>query len=150
MKRFSFRLQSVLNYRGQVEKDLEDRLALKNKELLEQRAKVDTLKQYNDWICDELENNLQVGCDANTARIYSDYIKKLGIDIKDQQRCLAEIQYEADNIRAQLIKAAQDEKILSTLRGKYWKTYVHEFYHEEEKAIDNVLSHKYFKEKENA
>lgn len=150
MKRFSFRLQSILNYRGQLEKDLEDRLALKNKELLEQRANVHTLERYNDWICDELESNLQVGCDANTARIYGDYIKRLGMDIKDQQRCLAELQYEADNIRAQLIKAAQDEKILSTLRDKYWETYVHEFYHEEEKVIDNVLSHKYFEERENA
>jgi len=150
MKRFKFRLQGVLNYRAQVKKNWEDKLAIKNKEVLEQDAKVRLLKNTSINTYNELEENLALGCKAEMIKLYADYIYSLNNDIHNEQLYLVKMKNEAEAMRLQLIKAAQDEKMLSILHDKYWDKYIEEFYKDEEKSLDDIVSNKYFKEKEDA
>jgi len=150
MKRFKFRLQSVLDYRSQVKRDIEDKLALKNKELQCQQQILEEIKRRNDVIGDQLENALRCGCDAQEAKLYAYYRRILETDIALQQKRVDEIRNEVDALRQRLLEAVKDEKMLDALRERYWNAYMYDFNREEERIMDSILSYERFEEVKDA
>ena len=137
MKKFEFRLQTLLNIREAAEKKVQNELA----ELLNvQNAMRAQQQDYNSKIENERGRLNKQMRDGNYS--YSDVlafekfyegavraINILELDIQGMEESVNEV-------RNRLIEASRERKVVEKLKEKKWKEYLYEFNREENKEND--------------
>ena len=141
MRRFSFRLQSILNIK---EKKLEDeRLKLANiiSTLESQKDVFLELNEKKDSYSKELncaiENSI---LDIQNVVSYKNYINMLEQDIKTQFEIIKKTQTELEEQQIQVNKAYKEVKILEKLKEKQYKNFLFEYEQNQIKEIDDITS----------
>lgn len=141
MRRFTFRLQSILNIR---EKKLEDE-RLKLAEIL---SKLETQKDILLEMNEKKENlekelsdllNNQV-LDIQFTVNYKGYIKQLSDDIKTQFEVIKRTQSELSEQQKKVSEAYREVKILEKLKEKQYKDFLFEYEQNQIKEIDDITS----------
>ena len=141
MRRFTFRLQSILNIR---EKKLEDE-RLKLAEIL---SKLETQKDILLEMNEKKENlekelsdllNNQV-LDIQFTVNYRVYIKQLSDDIKTQFEVIKRTQSELSEQQKKVSEAYREVKILEKLKEKQYKDFLFEYEQSQIKEIDDITS----------
>ena len=133
---FKFKLQQVLNYRGQLEDQAKMALGRALNELAVRQKYVDDLqvelvaqlsKGYNDGIRTVDERWMQ-----------DNYIRRLKEDLKKAKHRLGETEILVHRCRSELMHRSQDRQLLDKLRDKQRERYNHEESQKEQYALDEM------------
>ena len=144
MRRFKFRLQSVLNLK---EKKLEDeRMALAQiLGVLEDQK--DTLLSLNDkkeQIEKSFDNaNKEAALDIQNIVNARNYLEKISNEIKTQFEIIKKTQIELDEQTQKVNEAYKELKVLEKLKEKQYEEFLKEFRQNETKELDDIVISRY-------
>ena len=147
MKKYSFRLQTVLEMR---EKKLEDKrreMALVIAKLNEQNQRLKELfqRQENTRISLEKIYNSDKELDITEITNYKDYLGKTIIDAKNQEIVIEKTQNLLRFKQLEVTEALKEVKILEKLKETQQKKFYEHYNYVEAKEIDDISSTRYKK-----
>lgn len=131
MKPFQFSLESVLEYRREIEEEWELKLgaAVGRMNQIQQRLKELDQDQQDSMLHHELK-------DAAGAQTWGLYLMSLAQNRSKAVQELAQAQVEVDKVRQGYLAASRDRKALDKLKEKQQKAYKVYLHREEAKAMD--------------
>jgi flagellar FliJ protein len=143
-KTFKFRLQSILDYK----KDLEEKEKEKLAKILAEMAKAvsyrDFLKQRRAQSNQELKDKQRSGgVDVNQLRFYTNYLKKLDNDIIQVTLLIEKIKVLEREQRKALLEAAKERKKYEKVKEKHQEVFEAEMADAERKLIDELATIKF-------
>jgi len=114
-----FRLQGVLRYRQQVEKQLKGELTRLTQALAE--AESIRLRQFQQWesCCQTLHITQQAGLAATDLFLYSAFLQRLSTEMRQQDQAIEGLHQAVERTRERLEQAMRDRKILENLQQKF-------------------------------
>ncbi len=141
MRRFKFRLQSVLNIK---EKKLEDERSKLGEIISTLEAQKDVLLELNDKK-ETLKNQLNSTLENSILDIqfvlgYKNYLERLEQDIKTQFEIIKKTQIELEEQQIQVSEAYKEVKILEKLKEKQYKNFLFEYEQNQIKELDDITS----------
>ena len=141
MRRFNFRLQSILNIR---EKKLEDeRLKLAGiiSKLEEQKDILLEMNEKKENLENELNNSLDNRVlDIQTVVGFKNYLLRMSDDIKMQFEIIKRTQIELEEQQIEVSKAYKEVKVLEKLKEKQYKNFIFEYEQSQIKELDDITS----------
>lgn len=140
MKKFKFRLQSVLDAR---EKNLEDRqleMAIIQQKLKEQNKFLDNLYNKQSDTKSNLEKLIDKGVsiDFTIIKNHQDFIGKLKVDIKNQHKVISDTEFLLEEKKKEVVEALKARDILVKLKEKEQKAFTKEFERQDLIQIDEI------------
>lgn len=141
MRRFKFRLQSVLNIK---EKKLEDERLKLGEIISTLEAQKDVLLELNDKK-ETLKNQLNSTLENSILDIqfvvnYKNYLERLEQDIKTQFEIIKKTQIELEEQQIQVSEAYKEVKVLEKLKEKQYKNFLFEYEQNQIKELDDITS----------
>jgi len=118
MRKKGFRLDSVLNYRREVEKVCRLEYAEAKQELEVASVRLKSEEDEVERLNSEFVNRQQEGITGLDFQIYSIFFRKKNADIRTQRRNVSNLHVEVSERRETLIDAAKGKKILESLEKK--------------------------------
>ena len=142
MKSFRYSMQSILDYRRDLEEEGKLRFSEAQKEYLKQKKILEGVEQKLDAAFAAISNT--------SNRIYElknlcQYIYLLKEKKIVQKKRVEETQMEMEIKRQQLISAQKDRKIIEKHKEKALEQYNTELNQEEQKIIDELALYSYFR-----
>lgn len=139
MRRFNFRLQSILNLK---EKKLEDeRLKLAGiiSVLESQKDILLEMNEKKEYLEAQLENitNSQV-LDIQNVVGYKNFLNRTTQDIKMQFEIIKKTQFELEEQQLKVNEAYREVKVLEKLKEKQYKNFLFEYEQTQIKEIDDI------------
>ena len=139
MRRFNFRLQSILNLK---EKKLEDeRLKLAGiiSVLESQKDILLEMNEKKEYLEAQLENitNSQV-LDIQNVVGYKNFLNRTTQDIKMQFEIIKKTQFELEEQQIKVNEAYREVKVLEKLKEKQYKNFLFEYEQTQIKEIDDI------------
>ena len=143
MKKFSFGLETLLNYRITIEE--KERLALSRLilKLQAERKERDRLRAKRDETMAERTRMRGAREDDDDAHWYNTYLDRLECQIKKCGERMAQIQKELDAQKELVIAARKNTKVLSTLKTKKSKEYDAAVEKLEQKTVEEIVVTRY-------
>ena len=136
MRRFTFKLEKVLELRQSVEREWELKLADATRKV------IDTETRISDWGAKRGEvSSLHAGVGRlDMVLLWSreDYLNRVDQQVELLQRRLVVQEEERSEVRDGYLEASSKRKALSKLKEKRSEEYYHDALREEAKAIDEV------------
>lgn len=147
MKKYSFRLQTVLEMR---EKKLEDKrreMAKVIAVLNEQNKKLDALILREHDTRNSLENIYSNGRELDILEItnYKNYLGKVIVDAKNQAATIEKTKFALKFKQMEVTEALKEVKILEKLKETQEKKFYKEYEYVQAKEIDDIASTRYGK-----
>lgn len=131
MEKFSFSLQKVLEYRQQVEEQVKGEFARTLQ--LEQKKKAELTQ-----VLQEKSNLLDFPQETvSRMQVTRRYLQALSEQVLLCQNNLLELQQRKSQVRAQLITAQKQRKILERLREKQFVSYQNQVAREQQAQLDD-------------
>jgi flagellar export protein FliJ len=133
MKKFRFRLQTVLDVAKTEEKLALEKFALAQGAVLKEKAIGEQLKQ-------KLINLRSVGytTSINDVKMRESYDQVLQKRLKFSRQRLLELEKELEDKRLELLSKVQKRQLLDNLKGKAWLKYKLEAQREEQLFLDEL------------
>jgi len=136
MKKFSFPLQLLLDYREKKEDRLKKELAQIKRRLEKERKNLAQLQLDSMTNMRELKKKHQSEkVEIALILLYYSYLDKLIYQIKKQSEIVVNISREMEEKRKQVIEASRGKKIIEKLKERKWI----EFSHYREKTEQNFI-----------
>lgn len=140
MKKFSFQLESVMNFKNQ-------RLDSKKAEhariiamVNEQNEKINILLEKFRGVNQEFNEKKMVGIAIIDAMEYSGFLYKLELEIQQAKRYLEELKHKEDQKRAEVVEVKIETSTLEKLKEKKLEIYNKEVQKSEELYIEEFVS----------
>lgn len=145
MKKFKFRLQSVLNAREKAFEDAQLALAKVQAKLNRQIKHLESLHQKLNHTKKDLESLLTEGTNIDLSRIknYQDFMAKLKEDIKNQHKIIADTKIEMEEKKQELIEAMKAKRMLEKLKEKDLKEFNASVERMDLKEIDEIATNRH-------
>lgn len=144
LRRFKFRLQSVLNLK---EKKLEDeRMALAQilRVLEDQKDTLLSLNDKKEQIEKSFDNaNKEAALDIQNIVNARNYLEKISNEIKTQFEIIKKTQIEFDEQTQKVNEAYKELKVLEKLKEKQYEEFLKEFRQNETKELDDIVISRY-------
>ena len=134
MKRFQFRLQTVLQYRRQLE---EQALARFQEALSQERDAERTLRELYDNLLDVCRAGL-TGSDAPFRLSRDEFKRQLSVLISHQNKLLESLKKGTLERRKEYLEAKKESRILERLREKSWVAYQKDVERQEQQEMDEL------------
>ncbi len=147
MKKYSFRLQTVLEMR---EKKLEDKrceMAVVIAKLNEQNEYLQKLALNQKNIVDNLESMYQSGEELDITKVinYKDYFGKILVDTKKQEKAIEQTRNLLKFKQLEVTEALKEVKVLEKLKETQEKKFYRHYDYIQAKEIDDIASTRYKK-----
>lgn len=147
MKKYSFRLQTVLEMR---EKKLEDKrreMAKVIAQLNEQNAVLQGFTTRKEQVKNNLENIYSSGETLDILEItnYKNYLGKVTVDIKNQEKVIEKTQYLLKFKQLEVTEALKEVKVLEKLKETQEKKFYNHVNYVEAKELDDIASTRFKK-----
>lgn len=142
MARFIFKLQSVLNFKKQVENNLKNQLGNALRKLEEEKEVLNNFEKEKKKYISEIGSKASTGVKIGLLRSYNSYISFIRQEILNQCERIKSVQEIVDKYREELIQAMKSRKILETLKEKQYEEYLREERKKEQKIIEEVINFK--------
>lgn len=141
MRRFTFKLQSILNIRERKLEDERHRLAEIIAKLEEQKDILLEMNEKKESLEKELNNALdnQV-LDVQFTISAKNYLKQMSDDIKMQFEIIKRTQNELNEQKIVVAAAYKEVKILEKLKEKQYKNFMFEYEQNQIKEMDDITS----------
>jgi flagellar protein FliJ len=138
MKRFRFKLESLLELRKRKEEEVKLHLGKKNREIISARHElVEVNEALKTLQADEKKKRAEVK-NALDLRYAVVYRYKLKQDILKKARQLEELNSQAADIRKNLVKAKQERRAIEIVREHRHEEWQKEYTAQEQAFIDDV------------
>jgi flagellar protein FliJ len=141
--RFSYRLQSLLNWKKNLEEYSQMRLAEKALQLKAQEEKIQRLKQERFDLDQRLQEKMKVGVEEKEYALYKLFAEENYRNLLDMEAKKKRTQIEMEKEREQLIGLMKERKILETLKEKKLKRFVDEMEKLDQKNVDEMVIQRY-------
>lgn len=143
MKRFRFRLQTLLDRRKSLEEQLLAQLGeLRQEESIEIK-KLNALCRQLDWAWEQSEKALKKNAPVEEINRLDEYAKTTQDDIKLQQLTLEAVRERVESKRQEVVKAMQDRQVLEALKEKQEQEYLMAIARAEQNELDEMASVRY-------
>lgn len=142
MRKFEFKLQSLLRVKELLEKQLMGELGVIEKKVFDLNLIVDTTyKNINEYASryNELVNK---GTDMDTINTYKNYFIHLNKLLKETAIKLEAANKEKVLCQQKIEKVMSERKAIENLKENQYKEYLVELQLEQDKMIDDIMSYK--------
>lgn len=147
MKKYSFRLQTVLEMR---EKKLEDKrreMAKIIAQLNEENQKLEELISKREFSKSSLENIYEGAGELDILEItnYKDYLAKIASDLKTQDAVITQVRNVLRFKQLEVTEAYKEVKVLEKLKETQEKKFYQHYEYVQAKEIDDIATTRYKK-----
>jgi len=139
MKLFSFRLDSILNYRNYLEKRAQRNLVNAINEYIGWEREIDRLSKRRIEIARKCSDEGFRGMDVPKYHMYRSFLQKVNDDLERANMCLKRTEEKIKEKKAVLKGESIKKKTLETLKDLQLKKYMHRLETEEQKTIDELV-----------
>lgn len=136
--KFNYSLQSVLDYRKQIEDLKKEDFALANKQLHQENQKLDDISNTHRQVIENLSQKKQFRIQEQ--RHYAQYMQNLESQIEEQKYKVDNCEEQRDTARKQLANAQKDRKIMESLEEKELERFLKEIKTKEEKELNEIAT----------
>ena len=140
MKRFEFKLESLLRFRTHLEQVAKQELARAVLELTTCQEQIQVLESSHKTWTDQLEKQVKKGVAAAVFRQHHEYLSAIRQMIAGEKQRERYLEKVVTDKRAALKKRSVDKKAMERLREKRGKEYAHEMLLAEQKELDEISS----------
>lgn len=138
MKKFKFRLETLLKYRKILEDQARLELAEADRRLKEEQSKLKKLEDDLNRTIEALYQKQSETVTAEELSLYSSYISRLKHNITMQEIKVAEAEKYRFECLKKLEEAMRRRKLVESLKDKQLKNYYIELLREEQKYLDEI------------
>ena len=149
MKKFQFRLQSLLKYKRHLEQVAKQEMAKAVADVLTCEQRITELQKDRVSATDQLEFQVEKGMGAGRFNRYTEFITALDQMIILEQNKKTELEKILSDKRDALKQRTIEKKSLERLREKQAREYTQEMIREEQKGLDEIASLKTAREVNN-
>ena len=142
MARFVFRLQSFLNLKEQLEKNVKNELGVANQKLQQEKIKLRRIKEDIDTYSDKFRSACTGSIEPEKIKELKIYLEHLYNNEQKQKLNVKREQQNVDKIREKLISIMRDKKVLENLREKNFQEFLSELEQGEQLLADELVSYK--------
>lgn len=147
MKKYSFRLQTVLEMREKKLEDKRKEMAVVVAKLNDQLEALENLMSRQESIKNNIEFIFDDGKDLNIQEItnYKDYLGKVIVDAKNQEQVIEQTRFSLRFKQLEVQEALKEVKILEKLKETQEKKYYQNYEYIQAREIDDIASTRYKK-----
>jgi len=138
MKRFKFRLESLLKYKGHLEQVARREMADAVAQVNTCEQQIQTLGQDRSLAALRLEAMVEKGMSAMEFKRHHGFLSAVDQMILDEKQRKRTLEKKVEETRAMLKKRTIDKKSLERLREKQAEEYTREMLREEQKELDEI------------
>ena len=149
MKKFQFRLQSLLKYKRHLEQVAKQEMAQAVADVLACEQRMTQFQKDRISAMDQLDSLVEKGMGAGQFTRYRQFITGTDQMISLERKKKNELEKILDEKRDALKQRTIDKKSLERLREKQDREYIHEMIREEQKSLDEMTSLKTAREVNN-
>nr|WP_320015899.1 flagellar export protein FliJ [uncultured Desulfobacter sp.] len=149
MKKFQFRLQSLLKYKRHLEQVAKQEMAKAVADVLACEQRITEFQKDRVSATDQLESQVEKGMGAGQFNRYTEFITALDQMIILEQNKKNELEKILSDKRDALKQRTIEKKSLERLREKQAREYIQEMIREEQKGLDEIASLKTAREVNN-
>lgn len=144
MKKFSFPLSKVLEYKQQIEDNLRTEHAGIVRSVIKKEEEIDALEERHRYFTGGLENTKKRGCKIEEIRVYEAYLDQSSRAIKEEKENLELLRQKEEEKRNEVIEAKKSRTSIDMLKEKKLREYNFTVQKEEERFIEEfVANNKY-------
>lgn len=147
MKKFTFSLERVLNYKEQVEQSLRSEHGQAVRKVKEKEAQIQELETGFVKYTTDLEEAKAQEISAARLRTYEGYLGTLIGRITQEKKNLLILQKEEERKREQVIEAKKETSSIQKLKEKKQREYAVQSMKEEERGIEEFVSNRSIEQK---
>jgi flagellar FliJ protein len=141
MKRFQFRLQSVLEHRQRKETIAHLSHGEAQTQLNRAKALFEELEDAKRAIIEELsDRQVRLDFDPDETRLYFEYLTTVKNCIRDQEIYVAELATRVESLRLELVGAAQQRQVIDKMKITAHSDHQITAQKAEQSAIDDLAS----------
>lgn len=116
---FVFKLQSVLDYRKNVEEKILNDFSEKKRELKEESLKLKNLEKERADLIEELRNMQGRKVYAEDIAVYVSYVKQVREKEENQKIIIAHVKEQLEAKRKELLEAVKKRKVMEKLKERH-------------------------------
>ena len=139
MKRFLFRLETLLQHRRNLEERERTKFSIIRGELLAEQANLQTLKAKHQETRFDLAAKKTGHCEAGEIDLCYRFLNRLDREIVRSTRRLAQLEMQVEKQKQSMIEASRDRKMIENLRKKREKEFQVALEQGERKAVDEMV-----------
>ena len=140
MKKFSFPLDTVLNYKDQVLDNLKNEHAQILAKVAQQEKWINTLADQRSSACIRFQEETRNGIAINVMREYESYITYMQQKILAEQGILQRLKRREEQKRAEVVEARKETASIEKLKEKKLVQYNKDVLRSEELFIEEFVS----------
>ena len=142
MKKYTFRLQTVLDIKANKLNEKLVELAQVQQILSTEEAKLEDLKSRKTTAYEELIQSytFEKALDIREVCNYKGYLGKVEIEIKQQEDRIENVMFFVKQKQSEVNQALKEKKILEKLKEKEKNAFYQEFIKQEAKELDDLAS----------
>lgn len=140
MKKFRFRLESLLKYKRHLEQVAKQETAQAVADVLACEQRMTELQNQRISATEQLDALVEKGMGAGRFNRYRQFITAMDQTILFERNRKTELEKILDEKREALKQRTIDKKSLERLREKQKREYTHEMLREEQKSLDEIAS----------
>ena len=141
MKKYKFKLESILGFRERIEEQLRSELSDLHHNLAEEEARVTNLERYYN---EETDRMLERGeITPLELTLYNGYLSGIRTRIEDGHKIVATCTARVENKREELLEAAKEKKVLEVMKEKDHKEYHKAILKIEQRMLDEHSTNKF-------
>ena len=135
---FKFKLQSVLEYRLNVEEKVQGEFSGAKRYLEEQKSILKALASERQHLMNDLRNMQQVTMRADDIATLVAYVETIRHKEKDQKNIIHQAKDQIEAKRKELVEAVKNRKVMENLKAKHEEEYKKDFNDREQKNSDEM------------
>lgn len=135
---FIFKLQSVLEYRINMEEKILNEFSEKKRELDMERIRMKFLVKQRATLIAELRTMQDKSLPADDFAIYISYVKQVRENEKKQKIVIHQVKEQLESKRKELVEAVKQRKIMEKLKQQHMEEYNNNLRNLEQKASDEM------------
>lgn len=140
MKRFSFSLDKVLDYKTQVEDNLRTEHAGAVRAVAQKEEEIEAMEAQHEYFVRGLENVKQNGCRIGELMVYQEYLGGDSKRIQAQKEVLEMLHQQEEEKRNQVIEAKKERTSINMLKEKKISEYNFAAQKDEERFIEEFVA----------
>ena len=136
MKKFVFRLETVLDIRKKKEEEVQIKLGEALSHLNKEMANLEILYDKRNFYQTEITRMRPIATKVGEVMMYQDYLDSLEVSIKKQKELIARLEKVVDEVRYELAECAKERKIIEKIRQNEYEEYKKEYEASERNILD--------------
>jgi flagellar FliJ protein len=139
MKKFVFRLETLLYHRRNIEERERIKFSRIRGELLAELDHLETLQAKHAETRSELALKKSGECDSREISWFYRFLDRLSLEMAVARERIAQLEQELEVQKQIMIEASRDKKMIENLRLKKEKEFLVSLERQEQKSIDEIV-----------